>query len=52
MVGPVGVGQLQFNSLGLGKSGRLKYEVGWLFGTTPASPRGALRWRLEVEIPF
>jgi len=52
LIGPVGVGALQFNQLGLGRAGKLKYEVGWLFGVTPASPRGALRWRLEVEIPF
>ena len=52
MIGPVGVGSLQLSSLGLGKAGKLKYELGWLFGVTPVSPRGALRWRLEVEIPF
>ena len=32
--------------------GQLKYEVGWLFGATPATARGTLRWRLELEIPF
>jgi hypothetical protein len=52
LVGPVGVGALGLDSLGLGHAGKLKYEIGWLFGATPASPRGALRWRLEVEIPF
>jgi hypothetical protein len=52
LIGPVGVGSLKFSQLGLGRAGRLKYEIGWLFGLTPASPRGALRWRLEVEIPF
>ncbi len=51
-IGPVGVGSLRLSELGIGKAGKLKYEIGWLFGTTPASPRGALRWRLEVEIPF
>jgi hypothetical protein len=30
----------------------LKYEIGWLFGATEASPNGTLRWRLEMEIPF
>jgi len=30
----------------------LKYEVGWLFDATQASPTGTLRWRLELEIPF
>ena len=52
LAGPVGVGVLKFNELGLGRSGNLKYEIGWLFGTTSATARGTLRWRLEAEIPF
>jgi hypothetical protein len=52
LVGPVGVGVLKLNQLGLGHSGNLKYEIGWLFGTTQASANGTLRWRLELEIPF
>jgi hypothetical protein len=52
LVGPVGVGALRLDQLGLGHAGKVKYEIGWLFGATPASPRGALRWRLELEIPF
>jgi hypothetical protein len=52
LVGPVGVGSLSFNELGLGRAGKLKYEIGWLFGATEASPNGTLRWRLEAEIPF
>lgn len=52
LVGPVGVGLLRLNDLGLGKGGNLKYEIGWLFGATPATARGTLRWRLEVEVPF
>jgi hypothetical protein len=52
LVGPVGVGSLQLNQLGLGRAGKLKYELGWLFGATQASPNGTLRWRLELEIPF
>lgn len=52
LIGPVAVGSLGLNDLGLGRGGKLKYELGWLFGTTPASPQGALRWRMEVEIPF
>lgn len=52
LVGPVGVGTLHLNTLGLGHAGQLKYEVGWLFGTTPATANGTLRWRLELEIPF
>lgn len=52
LVGPVGVGALKLNDLGLGHAGNLKYEVGWLFGATPATAHGVLRWRLELEIPF
>lgn len=50
--GPVGIGLLNFNQLGLGRAGQIKYEIGWLFGATPATPHGTLRWRLELEIPF
>jgi high-affinity iron transporter len=32
--------------------GKLKYEVGYLFGLTDATPRGTVRFRLEYEIPF
>jgi hypothetical protein len=52
LVGPVAIGSLRFDELGLGHAGKLKYELGWLFGATQASPQGTLRWRLEVEIPF
>lgn len=51
-VGPVGVGTLGLRDLGLGNAGKIKYEVGWLFGATQATPSGTLRWRLELEIPF
>jgi hypothetical protein len=50
--GPVGVGVLNFHQLGLGTAGQVKYELGWLFGLTPTTPAGTLKWRLEVEIPF
>ncbi len=52
LVGPVAIGSLNLNTLGLGRAGRLKYELGWLFGATQATPTGTLRWRVEVEIPF
>lgn len=51
-IGPVGVGSVRLSQLGLGTAGKLKYEIGWLFGATQATPQGTLRWRLEVEIPF
>jgi hypothetical protein len=52
IIGPVAVGSLKMHDLGLGNAGQLKYEIGWLFGATQASPAGTLRWRVEVEIPF
>jgi hypothetical protein len=32
--------------------GKIKYELGYLFGITPATPRGAVRWKFEYEIQF
>lgn len=32
--------------------GKLKYEAGYLFGLTRATEKGAVRWRLEYEVPF
>jgi len=52
IAGPVAVGRLHLHDLGLGSAGQIKYELGWLFGVTQASPAGTLRWRLELEIPF
>ena len=46
-IGPVLVGLNNFAPYG-----KLKYEVGYLFGLTDATPRGTVRWRLEYEIPF
>jgi high-affinity iron transporter len=46
-IGPVLVGVNNFAPYG-----KLKYEVGYLFGLTDATPRGTVRWRLEFEIPF
>lgn len=52
LIGPVAVGVLPLSELGLGHAGQFKYELGWLFGATPASSRGTLRWRFEVEFPL
>jgi high-affinity iron transporter len=46
-IGPVLVGLQNFAPYG-----KLKYEVGYLFGLTANTERGAVRWRLEYEIPF
>jgi hypothetical protein len=52
LAGPVAVGAIQLTKLGLGSAGKLKYELGWLFGATTATAAGTLRWRVELEIPF
>lgn len=52
LAGPVAVGTFSLHDLGLGNAGRIKYELGWLFGATEATAAGTLRWRLELEIPF
>ena len=46
-IGPVVTGLLR-----LDRFGKLKYEAGYLFGLTPASGNGAVRWRLEYEVVF
>lgn len=47
LIGPVLTGAYNFSPYG-----KLKYEVGYLFGLTPASGRSAVRWKLEYEIAF
>jgi hypothetical protein len=32
--------------------GKIEYEAGYLFGLTRATEKGAVRWRMEYEIPF
>jgi hypothetical protein len=46
-VGPAIVGAASFAPYE-----KLRYEVGYLFGYTKATPRGAVRWLLEYEIAF
>jgi high-affinity iron transporter len=46
-VGPVLTGARSFAPYG-----NLKYEVGYLFGLTTATPTGAVRWKLEYELEF
>ena len=45
--GPVLTGAQSFAPFG-----KLKYQVGYLFGTTTATPKSAIRWKLEYEIRF
>jgi len=47
MAGPVAVGRFL-----VGPLGDLKYEIGYLFGATPATAHGTVRWRLEWEAHF
>jgi hypothetical protein len=46
-IGPALVGLYNFAPYG-----KVKYELGYLFGLTQATERGAIRWRLEYEMPF
>jgi hypothetical protein len=46
------VGPVLTGAQSLAPYGKLKYEVGYLFGLTTATPSGAVRWRLEYEIAF
>jgi len=46
-VGPVVVGAVAFPP-----NGKIKYEVGYLFGLTNATERGAVRWKFEYEAHF
>jgi hypothetical protein len=33
-------------------AGKFKYEIGYLFGLTPGTPDGTVKWRLEYEFRF
>jgi hypothetical protein len=46
-IGPIFAGLYPFY-----RFGKIKYEAGYLFGLTHATESGAVRWRLEYEIPF
>jgi hypothetical protein len=46
------VGPMFAGSYSLAPYGKLRYEFGYLFGTTSNTPRGVIRWRFEYEISF
>jgi hypothetical protein len=46
-IGPVVVGLYNMY-----RYGKIRYEVGFLFGLNRATEQGAVRWRLEYEKPF
>ena len=47
LIGPVLTGRYTFAPYG-----DITYQVGYLFGLTSASPRGAVRWQVEYELAF
>lgn len=52
LAGPVLVGAVPIKGFSSTRTGRFKYELGYLFGLTGGTPASTLRWRLELEIPF
>ena len=46
------IGPMFAGFIGLQPYGKIKYELGYLFGLTRATEAGALRWRFEYEVPF
>ena len=46
LIGPALVGGVDLGG------GKLKYEIGYMVGLTPASPTGGVRWKLELEFRF
>lgn len=46
------LGPVLLGSIPAGTSGKIKYEAGYLFGATPATPQGTIRWKLEWEVHF
>jgi len=46
-IGPIVAGLYAFPPYG-----KLKYEMGYLFGLTRTTENGAMRWRLEYELAF
>lgn len=48
--GPVLAGAYALGRAGL--PGKVNYEIGYLFGATEQSARGAVRWRFEYELAF
>jgi hypothetical protein len=50
-IGPMFAGAIGPELLGDGL-GKIKYELGYLFGVTRSTENGAIRWRLEYELSF
>lgn len=46
------IGPGLFGQWGFPPSGKLKYEVAYLFGLTRGTEKGAVRWKLEYEAHF
>jgi len=46
------LGPVLLGAVSAGTSGQIKYEAGYLFGVTRATPQSTIRWKLEWETPF
>jgi hypothetical protein len=46
------IGPMFAGALNLAPYGKIKYELGYLFGVTRATENGAVRWKLEYEMRF
>jgi hypothetical protein len=46
------VGPMFAGALSLAPYGKIKYELGYLFGVTRATESGAVRWKVEYELAF
>lgn len=51
-IGPYGDQKHRLGPVMYGKLGRLKYDVGYLFGISNAAPNGMLKWIVEYEFIF
>jgi len=52
LLAELGSGPVLTGSQSFAPYGKLKYEVGYLFGLTTETPSRAVRWKLEYEIAF
>jgi hypothetical protein len=47
-IGPFVLGKFNIGEI----PGSFKYNAGYLFGLTPGTPNGTVKWQVEYEIPF
>ncbi|MBY0427969.1 MAG: hypothetical protein K2Q32_01990 [Alphaproteobacteria bacterium] len=51
-IGPGFYGALPLDIFGGDKNQKLGYEVAYIFGTTPATPDGTIKWKLKYAVQF